>query len=100
LPERPVSAAQSHIPTQGPVTASAMSYAAALSAAKKSEEPEADMFEQQALEIGKVVVEEVVVASEPEQPIQAFHEQEKAGGKTEVSASVNPQQQSSGGALR
>jgi len=48
--EKPVSAASPHIPAQGPVTASAMSYAAAIAATKKIDEPEADMFEQGAIE--------------------------------------------------
>ena len=53
--EQPVStAAQGNIPAQGPVTASAMSYAAAIAAAKKTDDPEAEMFEQQALEVEKV----------------------------------------------
>lgn len=47
LPTPPLHAS---IPAPGPMTASAMSYAAALSATKKAEEPEADMFEQRALE--------------------------------------------------
>ncbi len=49
-PEAPVSSASAHIPQAGPMTASSMSYAAALAATKKTEEPESDMFEQQAFE--------------------------------------------------
>ena len=49
---------QTHIPDYGPVTASAMSHAAALAATKKSDEPEADMFKQKALEAASVNTEQ------------------------------------------
>ncbi|MCB9991901.1 MAG: cell division protein FtsZ [Rhodospirillales bacterium] len=59
----PVSSAQANIPSRGPVTASAMSYAAAIAATKKIEEPESELFEQQVLEAGHVDVAPVQVAA-------------------------------------
>ncbi len=67
----PVSSGVSaNIPAQGPITAPGMSYAAAIAATKKQEEPESEMFEQKAFET------EPVNVTQPVQQVQQVQSQQ------------------------